>query len=166
MTRSLLIVGAFLVTGVFAGCTSSPEAPCESDEDPSVQVVPAGLGFDEWMAGDALVAATPPQGGAPYTPLRARVTGLVDPQIGVTLSLSGVDPSDGSEYGEITYDTRLICANVGESAGLWLAADVHYRYFDWELDELDGRQAEISFSVEDLHGNVVESTIGGSLGAQ
>ncbi len=166
MTRSLLIVCASLVCGVFAGCTSSPEAPCESDEDPSVQVVPAGLGFDEWLDGDPLVAATPPQGGAPYTPLRARVTGLVDPQIGVTLSLSGVDPSDGSEYGEISYDTRLICANVGESAGLWLAADVHYRYFEWELGELDGREAEISFSVEDLHGNVVESSIGGTLGVQ
>jgi hypothetical protein len=129
-----------------------------------VQVVPAGLGFDEWMDGDDLVAATPPQGGAPYTPLRARVTGLVDPQVGVTLSLSGVDPSDGSEYGEISYDTRLVCANVGDSAGLWLAADVHYRYFDWDLGELDGRRAEISFSVEDLDGNVVESSLGGTLG--
>lgn len=165
MRHCLPSFGVALLVGL-SGCTDTPEAPCESDADPSVQVVPAGSGFDEWVAGDGLVAATPPQGGAPYTPLRARVTGLVDPQLGVTLSLTGVDPSDESIYGEISYDTRLICANVGESAGQWLAADVHYRYFDWELGELDGREALISFSVEDLHGNVVESSIGGTLEVQ
>lgn len=166
MTHRLLIVAVSLLAVGFAGCTSSPEAPCESDEDPSVRVVPAGLGFDEWMPGDGLIAATPPQGGAPYTPLRARVSGLVNPQNGVTLSLTGRDPDDGSEYGEVSYDTRLICANVGDSAGLWLAADVHYRYVDWELAELDGREAQIAFSVEDLDGNVVETEIEGILGIQ
>ena len=158
---------ALLAIGLMASaCTSVEDAPCQAIGDESLDVVPAGMGFDEWSSGEALVAAIPPQGGAPYTPLRARVSGLVDPGIGVTVRVSGIDPDDGSEFGQIDYDTRLVCANVGDSAGSWLAADVHFRYFEWELSELDGRQAEITFEVEDGDGNVVSTVLTGDIEAR
>ena len=154
---------ALAIAPLCLACTDPQVAPCEAIDDPFIDVVPAGMDFDAWESGDELVSAIPPQGGAPYTPLRARVGGLVDPELGVTLRVTGRDPSTDEEYGTLDNPSRLVCANVGDSAGTWLAADVHFRYFNWELSELDGREAEITFEVEDGEGNVVSTVLTGPL---
>lgn len=147
-----------------AGCAgTSPQTPCEVVGDPLVEVVPVETAFGSFTAGDDLWYGTPPQGGAPYTPLRARVSGLDDVASGVTLSLHGVDDDTGDVLGDVAYDTRLVCANVGDSAGTWLASDVHFRYFGWELVDLIGRMATITLTVTSTSGESVDADLTGVL---
>jgi hypothetical protein len=154
-----LILGLLL-----GGCSSGggPETPCEAQGDPSLEIGPADVPFGDFSDGDDLEYGTPPQGGAPYTPLKARASGLPAMAEGVTIEMTGV--SELGEYlGDVTYDTRFVCANVGDSAGTWVASDLHYRYFGWDLDALEGKEAEITVTVTDVDGASVEDTLLGFL---
>lgn len=146
-----------------AACEELEGTPCEAVAEPSVVAAPAGVAFGAWVDGEPLFYGVPPQGGAPYTPLHARAAGLSDPQDGVTITLSGTDADSGEELGFVEIPTRLLCANVGDDAGTWVAADVHFRYFGWEMDALSGRTAEITFEIADLDGNVVSDVLVGVL---
>jgi len=148
---------------LLVGCAESVGAPCEEVGDPDLDVAPADVQFGAFVDGDPLPVGNPPQGGAPYTPLHVRVDGLVSLQEGVNIDLSGVDPDDGSDLGELSTPSGLVCANVGDSAGRWIVADLHFRYFGWALADLPGRVAEISVLVRDVEGNEVETTLLGTL---
>lgn len=131
--------------------------------DPALEVAPSDLDFGVFQPGDALDYGTPPQGGAPYSPYHLRTTGLQDPGEGVVVDLWAVDTDDGSDLGSVQYDVRLICANVGDSAGWWVGSDVHMRFEGWSLDDLEGRSAELGVEVSDLHGGSVSTSIDGVL---
>ena len=72
---------------VLAGCAPVTQAPCEAVADPGLELAPAGVPFEDASSGDPVLFGSPPQGGAPYTPLHARATGLVSPDRGVTVTL-------------------------------------------------------------------------------
>ena len=153
-----------LVLGLVA-CAEATHAPCQDMGDPDLDVAPADVAFGAFIDGDELPVGNPPQGGAPYTPLHARVEGLTSLREGVTIDLFGVDLDDGSELGELSTPSGLVCANVGDSAGTWIVADLHFRYFGWWLDDLPGRRAEITVIVRDVDGGEVETSLTGTLSA-
>jgi hypothetical protein len=148
---------------VLAGCAETHGAPCESMGSPDLDAAPADVPFGGFIDGDPLPVGNPPQGGAPYTPLHARVDGLVSLREGVEIELHGVDLEDGAVLGELSTPSGLVCANVGDSAGRWIVADLHFRYFGWTLADLPGRFAEISVLVRDVEGNEVETALTGVL---
>lgn len=154
---------ALLPLLLLVACTEVPLAPCEAIGDPLLELAPVDADFGDFVDGDALLFGTPPQGGAPFTPIRARVSGLEDPALGVSLRVSGTDPNDGADFGEVAYETRMVCSNVGDNAGSYIAADIHFRYYDWSLDELDGRELELVVELSDLHGNSLTESMTGPL---
>lgn len=149
---------------VLAGCASAPPlAPCEQETEAGLDLVPSPLEFGTFTDGGDVEYGNPPQGGAPYSPFRARAGGFSTLDEGAVVDMWGTDLDDGSNLGEVTYEIRFVCANVGESAGQWLASDLHFRYFGWALEDLAGRTAEISVRVSDLDGNSVEQSLVGRL---
>lgn len=150
-----------VLLALLTGCTTVQSDPCRQVGDPILELARGDHSFDEPIT--ALSYGIPPQGGAPYTPLRARVDGLDVQGQYVHFQMTAVDPTDGTDLGGVDYDVRLVCANVGESAGTWVLSDLHFRYFDWSMDELEGRSAEITVVATDADGVEVESKAKGPL---
>jgi hypothetical protein len=148
---------------VLAACHPPEGPPCASEGDPTLEVTPSEVAFGEHRDGDPLRYGPPPQGGAPYAAIDLRVSGLEGMAEGVLIALSGVDLDSGEELGALQYPTRLVCANVGDSAGTWLANDVHHRFYGWELEELAGRPLLLEVSVSDMEDNAVEASLDATL---
>lgn len=139
------------------------EAPCAVTGDPSLEVAPTAYDFGEFEDGGPLFYGVPPQGGALYCPFHARISGVADLDIGAHVDMVGVDPADESVLAETSYDTRLVCANVGESAGQWLGTDLHLRFGDWTIDALAGRALRLELWIENLDGEGAGAAIEGVL---
>jgi len=145
-------------------CAPDPEPPpCEDLAAPELQLTPAGVEFGAFVDGGPLLYGTPPQGGAPYSPFNARAAGLVDLDEGAHVEMWAVDAQDGAELGSAGYDLRFVCANVGEAAGWWVGSELHLRFDGWELDELEGRVAEVVVEVADPGGATVSARLSGLL---
>lgn len=138
-------------------------APCDALGDAGLEVAPADVEFGAFTPGDPLLYGNPPQGGAPFSPFHARVTGVPDLDEGATLNLHAVDPTDDALLGDTTYELRLVCANVGDSAGQWLGTDLHQRFDGWSLDDLAGRTMHLTLTVENAAGDHVEAALEGLL---
>lgn len=148
---------------LLAACEPPERPPCATDADPLLEAKPAEAAFGEHLAGDPLLYGTPPQGGAPYAPVDLRVSGLEGMAEGVLIELYGTDLDSGELLGTLQYPTRLVCANVGDSAGSWLANDVHHRFYGWELADLAGRAMALEVTVTDLEDNAVSTTLEATL---
>lgn len=129
--------------------------PCATTGDPALEVAPSGVDYPDFADGEALPYGNPPQGGAPYAPIHVRLSGLDDLDEGVHLAAT-IDDVDGTALGGADLDTRLVCANVGDSAGKWTGADVHLRFPGWSLDDLADREVRVDVIATDLDGDVVE----------
>lgn len=152
----------WLLPLLLVACDPVEQAPCEVVDDPLLELTPADTPFGEFETGDPLVFGPPPQGGAPFAAVNARVAGL-DLIDGVSIELEAEDMETGDELGALSYEARLVCANVGESAGTWLASDVHHRFYGWNLDELAGRSTELVMRITDRDGTVLEQSIEATL---
>lgn len=139
-----------------------PVPPCEEPEDPHLDIAPADLEFGDFVPGDILWYGTPPQGGAPYSPFHARAGGMSNLDEGVHVVLAARD-ADGITLGDVAYDVRFVCANVGDSAGSWVGSDLHLRFFDWSLEDLEGRSADVTITVTDQAGTSLEADLTGVL---
>ena len=151
-----------MILALWLGCGEAAY-PCAGIGAPGLDVVPVGLAFDGFVDGEPLPYGNPPQGGAPYAPLRVRVSGLEGLDVGVHLEATATDADDGAFLGEASLDTRLVCANVGDSAGMWTGADVHLRFPGWSLEDLAGRSAEVEVTATDLEGAAVDAVLVGLL---
>ena len=145
---------AFLLTGgCLMGCDEPPVTvpphPCES-EAVSFDVAQPREAFGSLQDGGALWYGTPPQGGAPFTPLRLRIRGPASLADGMRISMMTHDMVTDEELSFTELDTRMTCANVGDSAGYWVGSEVHMRYAGWSLDDLEGRQAAFTVQVTSL----------------
>lgn len=120
-----------------------PAHPCASDVD-RLDVAPPNGEFGELVSGGTLWCGNPPQGGAPYSPFRLRILGDVAYGDGVFVEMTAADSADGSELAYTSLNLGVACANVGESAGMWVGSEAHMRYDGFALDALDGREAEVT----------------------
>lgn len=141
---------------LLAACPEAPTLPphpCHSDAT-AVDVTPAREPFGAMGDGTELWSGIPPQGGAPYTPLRTRVLG---PEVlfdGMVLELVVEDDRTGEELSYSESQTRMTCANVGESAGYWVGSEIHLRYPGYSLEALEGRDATLTVRVTSLDDTV------------
>lgn len=146
---------------LWAGCAEAPPVeppppvhPCASAEV-ALEVAPPDGDYGELQDGDDLWCGNPPQGGAPYTPFRMRLHGPDALADGVVIEMVALDPEDGTELGRIDVALGLTCANVGDSAGWWVAGgEAHLRYYGFLLEELDGVEAEIAVRASSVDGTV------------
>lgn len=145
-------------------CAVEPEGPpCEVSGDPGLEVAPADVDFGAFVDGDPLEYGVPPQGGALYSPFHARVHGVTDLDEGALIVLTGTDPTDGSLIAETEYELRLVCANVGDSAGQWLGTDLHLRFGEWTIEELVGQVMALELQIANLQGDSVSASLEGVL---
>ena len=138
-----------MLSGLLVACQSVQGPPCSQDAEPSFELTPSDADFGTHAAGDAWTYAPPPQGGAPYGPVDLRVQGLVMDEP-LRIYLEATDLDSGEELGSVMYNNRLVCANVGDSAGSWLGLDVHHRFFGYALEDLSGRAVELMVEVTDI----------------
>jgi hypothetical protein len=143
-----ILCGSFIVA---AGCTDEPGPPdlppmhtCAAAATARVDLAPPGGDYGDIEEGGPLWCGNPPQGGAPYTPFRLRLLGPEGLEDGVTLEMVAADTETGEELAYTTLVMGVTCANVGDSEGFWVGSEAHMRYTGWELDDLDGRTAEIT----------------------
>lgn len=134
-----------------------PSHPCASNTT-RLDVAPPQGEFGDLADGDALWCGNPPQGGAPYTPFRVRLAGPEALEEGVYIEMTAVDVEDGSELAYTDLTMGVTCANVGESAGTWVGSEAHMRYFGHVLEDLDGREAEVTVRASALAAPDVEAT--------
>lgn len=129
-----------------------PFVPACAADEIDVEVAPPDGQFGALEPRDPLFCGIPPQGGAPYTPLRFRAVGPESLGEGVAVRVTAVDSTSAAVLGDTALELGVVCANAGESAGYWTAAEVHLRYEGWSTADLDGRQATIELTVEPAAG--------------
>ena len=120
---------------------------CSPSPTPTLEIAqqgPYGL-----VDGEPLWFGLPPQGGVPYAPFRLRLEGLNFPDQGSSVSVVATDVDTGERLGDIELQHRFICSNIGDDAGRYVAGEVHLRFWDYRLKELDGRTAEVVATVSD-----------------
>jgi hypothetical protein len=127
--------------------TSDGLVPGCVEDRAAVEVAPPDGDFGELRDGDALFCGIPPQGGAPYTPLRFRAVGPEALGDGVDIRVLARDADTDEVLGDTRLQLGVVCANAGDSAGWWTGAEVHLRYEGWTVPDLDGRRAALSFTV-------------------
>lgn len=149
--------------GVAACGQPAVAPPCQEPSDPTVDLVPADVAWGEFTDGDDVLYGNPPQGGAPYAPFRVRIGGVPGLDEAAAVSVRAIDVADGASLGEVDYDLRFTCANVGDSAGIWMAPDVHARFFGWSLDDLAGRDATIEVEIANRDGETARAAVVGHL---
>ena len=138
-----------IAAAVFAAaCAEEPglELACDAPRV-EVEVAPPYGDFGDLRDGDDLFCGSPPQGGAPYTPLRFRAVGPEVLGDGVDVRVTAVDADTDEVLGDTQLSFGVVCANAGDSAGYWTGSEVHLRYDGWELPELEGRRARVTFGV-------------------
>jgi len=77
---------------------------------------------------------------------------LNEADLGTLVSVVATDADSGERLGDIELFHRFVCANVGEDAGSYVAGEIHLRFWDYRLKELDGRTADVVAKVEDSLG--------------
>lgn len=156
MSRCSAIAGILSAVAA-ASCDSivePPRHPCDAVET-EVDIAPPRALFDDFGDGSELWGGTPPQGGAPYTPIRARVRGPMVLLDGMDMVVTVTDSSSAELLSHTELQTRMTCANVGESAGFWVGSEIHVRYPGWSTEQLTDREALMSVRVSSLDGSVV-----------
>jgi hypothetical protein len=146
-----------------AGPAPVEQTPCEELGSPGLELAPSDLDFGDFEDGDPLMYGTPPQGGAPYSPFKARASGIDGLDETTNVNIHAVDLDDGTMLGDISYDVRFVCANVGDAAGSWVGSDLHLRFNGWALEDLAGRSAEVTMTVTAQSGDEVDAALEGLL---
>ena len=138
---------ALLGLGLLGACDGGPDVsphPCASPEL-GLEVAPPGGDYGDLTDGGELWTGIPPQGGAPYSPFRVRLEGPADLFDGIDVRMA---VTEGDEVvADDTIPMRLVCANVGESAGRWVGSEVHLIYTGHSLEDLSGRDVNVTVTV-------------------
>lgn len=158
-TRCLGIMmrpGLLLLAASCADGPVLPAHPCHAEADWTVEITPAREPFGSMTEGGPLWCGIPPQGGAPYTPVRARVRGPDSLRDGMQLYVVATDAETGEELSVTDLpSTRMTCANVGESAGYWVGSELHLRFPERTLQDLSEREVDLTLEVSTEDGSVV-----------
>lgn len=147
----------FLVLACGGQPDDSGLPPVCEDAAPLLEVAQRG-DYGEMTDGADVMYGHPPQGGAPFSPFRFRITGLVQPETGYVVTVEAYE--DEELLGESTYHHRFLCADVGEHDGTLVASEVHLRYTGWSLDELEDRSARFDVVVEGVDDALTDSFAG------
>ncbi|MEQ1502444.1 MAG: hypothetical protein ABMB14_09440 [Myxococcota bacterium] len=152
MTRAIAIAAwasGCVAEGPSATDTSTfdPLHPCATPEM-AVEAAPPHGDYGEFADGADLWCGNPPQGGAPYSPFKLRLSGPDEVGEGIAVEMTATDAATGEELAYTTLTMGLTCANVGENAGHWVGSEAHLRYGGWTLDALDGRLADVTIHAE------------------
>jgi hypothetical protein len=150
-----------LAVALLGACSAEPVPqppllPCEQEEA-EVEATPARGAWGDLYDGGTLWCGNPPQGGAPYSPFRVRMTGPEAVGDGITLELVAVEQGTGVELAYTELTMGLTCANVGENEGYWVGSEAHMRYTGFSLEELGGRQAELQIRAAAMSDPSVEA---------
>jgi hypothetical protein len=119
---------------------------CAWDPPPLVEFarsVAAGMPPD----GTPIEYGNPPQGGAPYAPFEVRLHAEFDTTQRIEVSANAVDTTSGEELGTIVQPQVFLCANAGPHAGWLYGGEVHVRFWDRSLEELEGKVVKVTLSV-------------------
>ena len=136
--------------------------PCEVGPD-EMQTIDLSH-YGDYGAIDAVIyCGTPPQGGAPYAPFGVRIRGINPDELGIELTMTAVDVDTGEEVGSGDYTQQMICSNVGGNEGHWVGAELHMRFYGYELDALHGRAVHMTVDARNQSGDWVQTEIDATL---
>ncbi len=147
---------------VFGGCVGDGPNP------PSIEgcewVGDAVLEFGQDLAevgpqpdGGSISYGNPPQGGAPYAPFQIRIHAELQPGVRVPVDGTIVEVGTGEVLATAEQSQAFICSNVGAHSGWLYGGEVHLRFWDRSLEELEGRQVEIDLSMQIPEGPLLEA---------
>ncbi len=97
--------------------------------------------------GTVIEYGNPPQGGAPYAPFEVRLHAEFDTTQRIEVSANAVDTTSGEELGTIVQPQVFLCANAGPHAGWLYGGEVHVRFWDRTLEELEGKVVKVTMTV-------------------
>jgi hypothetical protein len=126
--------------------------PCEigPDELKSVELSHYG---DYGAIGSVIYCGIPPQGGAAYAPFGVRILGIAPDDLGIDLTMVAIDVDTGEEVGSGDYIHQMVCSNVGDSEGHWVGAELHMRFYGYELDDLHDRTVTVTVEARNESGD-------------
>ena len=102
----------------------------------------------------------PPQGGVPYAPYEVRFRGVSGADEGVTVQIEVTEVSTRELLGDVRLSQRFLCSNIGADEGHWVGGEVHVRFWQYDLDSLLGREAEVEAIVFAADGAVLDASMG------
>lgn len=162
MSRPLLAAIALLTacTGPVRRDDPSDTDPTTDSDDTDVVVSPTCawkstpvLEFARSVAtglapsGTPVQYGNPPQGGAPYAPFEVRLHAEFDTTQRIEVSAQAVDTTTEEVLGTIVQPQAFLCANAGPHSGWLYGGEVHVRFWDRTLEELEGKEVRVSMSV-------------------
>lgn len=121
-----------------------PREACAWEEAPELEAVPYVL--PDGCAEGALPVGTPPQGGAPFLPLRMRLHANLGEDV-LRVDAEGQARSGGSVIGEEALSVSALCANAGTDVGWYLLGELHLRFPGAEQPTLDGVDLDVQVTV-------------------
>jgi hypothetical protein len=143
----------------------TPGEPCDWAGAPELQA-----GFDLAAQGpvgpeDELPYGQPPQGGAPYAPFQVRAHVQWDDAALPRWLVTGVaiERSTGVEIAAAEQPQTFFCSNTGPHNGWLYGGEVHLRFPNDTLEELEGRVVDVALRMTLEDGTELEATGGGAL---
>lgn len=94
----------------------------------------------------SLPVGTPPQGGAPFLPLRLRLHADLGEDV-FRLDAAGQAMAGATVLGEEAVGVSALCANTGSDAGWYLLGELHLRFPGLEQADLDGVPLDVTAEV-------------------
>lgn len=157
-------VGLVFVVGCTAAPTTDreetgevPREACGWDEEPELAAVPYDL--PDGCGPDGLPVGTPPQGGAPFLPLRLRLHADLGEDV-LRIDAEGTATRGGDVLGEEQISVAALCANTGSDEGWFLLGELHLRFSGLDQDTLDGVPLEVGITVRWDEGEATISLAG------
>lgn len=138
--------GLFFVCGALVGCTPSLSEDCSWSHDAELQFA-VDVAEGMMLPGDDVPIGTPPQGGAPYTPVEHRMLLPMHDGEVVRLEAYVYDVETQEQVGSFEHREMPLCSNVGDNFGFWFGGEVHVRFPGFPLEELDNLEVEMEVSL-------------------
>lgn len=135
---------------------------CEPADSPSLEFA-RDLSVGVMTDGDVIAYGTPPQGGAPYAPFQVRVDADVPTGERFPVVATAVTTDTQEEIGTAAQNQAFICSNTGVHAGWRFGGEVHIRFWDQPLEDLEGREITVSLTLDDGSGLVLDAGATGVL---
>lgn len=174
MPRHAMATAGWALLGLAGACTDGgPPGDGPDPTDPCAHTGAAALELGQRLSTEGVATdggdvgyGQPPQGGAPFTPYEIRLKAdLGEAELPLRMNAWGEahERGTGELLGDVEQPSAFFCSNTGVHEGWLYGGEVHVRFWGWALEDLEGKDVDITVGVDLPDGTQVLAETSGPL---